>query len=340
MTRDEDAAPDADYAPGEQILPGWPSGPEADADVDGEESAFALVGNEIRAAIIRTLGDERGQEGARPILSFSELHDRVTGGGEVTERETGSEATRDGVDVVSSQFNYHLQQLVGNFVDRTEEGYRLHPVGSTLYRTIRAGTFTGDASFGPVDMGFDCHYCGTPAEGVYGDGMFTVQCRGCETLFDLVLAPPESLDPSDESDLVERLNQYARHDRLAFSRGVCPLCVNGLNTVFVDGDDYPFADFQNRDVVVHRSCGHCGKQSYVGVGAALLYDPELIAFCIQRGLDVTSEPVWHLGFAMTDHDVTVRSSDPWEVALEIELDGDTLEVVVDGDLNVLERAYS
>ena len=324
MTRDEDEdpTPDVGYAPGDQILPGWPSGPEVDADVDGEESAFALVGNEIRAAIIKALGEERGQEGVRPILSFSELHGAVD------------------VDVVSSQFNYHLQQLVGNFVDQTEDGYRLHPVGSTLYRTIRAGTFTGDASFGPVDMGFDCHYCGAPAEGVYGDGMFTVQCRGCETLFDLVLAPPETLDPADESDLVERLDQYARHDRLAFSRGVCPLCVNGLDTAFLDGDDYPFADFQNRDVVVHRSCGHCGNQSYVGVGAALLYDPGLVAFCIERDLDVTSEPIWHLAFAMTDRAVTVRSRDPWEVALELELDGDALELVVDGELNVLERNYS
>jgi len=170
--------------------------------------------------------------------------------------------------------------------------------------------------------------------------MFTVQCRGCETLFDLVLAPPETLDPADESDLVERLDQFGRHDRLAYSRGVCPLCVNGLDIAFVDGDDYPFAEFQDRDVVVHQSCGHCGKQSYAGVGAALLYDPELVAFCIERGLDVTSEPIWHLEFAMTDRSVTVRSRDPWEVALEVEVGDDTLELVVDGELNVLERTHS
>jgi len=41
MAEDEDPAPESAYAPGEQILPGWPSGPEVDADVDGEESAFS-----------------------------------------------------------------------------------------------------------------------------------------------------------------------------------------------------------------------------------------------------------------------------------------------------------
>ena len=322
MTRDEDPVPDADYAPGEQILPGWPRGPETDADVDGDESAFALVGNEIRADIVRTLGDARGQAGSRPILSFSELHDRVD------------------VDVVSSQFNYHLQQLVGNFVDQTEDGYRLHPVGSTLYRTIRAGTFTGSASFGPVDVGIDCYHCGTRVEGVYDEGMFTVQCRGCETLYDLLLVPPETLDPADEDELLARLDQYARHERLAFSRGVCPVCVNALDTEFMDGDESPFAEFNDHDVVVHQSCSHCGKQSHVTVGEALLNDPGLVSFHWERGVDPTTIPIWHLEFAMTDAHTTVRSRDPWEVALEIRVGGDSLELVVDGELNVLERNRS
>jgi len=318
---DEDRVPDADYAPDEQILPGWPRGPDAGREAGGE-SAFALVGNEIRADIVQTLGDARGQQGSRPILSFSELHDAVD------------------VDVVSSQFSYHLQQLVGRFVDQTDEGYRLHPVGSTLYRTIRAGTFTGEASFGPVDVGVDCFHCGTRVEGVYDEGMFTVQCRGCETLYDLLLVPPETLDPDDEADLLRRLDQHASHERLAFSRGVCPVCVNALDTEFLDGDDSPFADFNDHDVAVHHACGHCGKQSHVTVGEALLHDPGLVSFCYERGLDLSETLVWHLEFAMTDAHTTVRSRDPWRVALEVTVDGETLELVVDDDLSVLERNRS
>lgn len=318
---EEDRVPESEYAPDEQILPGWPLGPEPE-EPPGSESAFALVGNEIRAEIVKTLGDERGHSGSRPILSFSELHDRVD------------------VDVVSSQFNYHLQRLVGEFVDQTDEGYRLHPVGSTLYRTIRAGTFTGITSFGPVDVGFDCYHCGTRAEGVYAEGMFTVQCRGCETLYDLLLVPPETLDPDDEDDLLARLDQYARHERLAFSRGICGVCVNELDVEFMDGEESPFSPYNDHDVVVHQSCGHCGNQSHVTVGEALLPDPGLVSFCFERGLDLSSTPVWHLEFVMTDAYTTVRSRDPWEVALELELDGDTLEVVVGDDLTVLERNYS
>jgi len=40
---------------------------------------------------------------------------------------------------------------------------------------------------------------------------------------------------------------------------------------------------------------------------------------------------------MTDRDVTVRSRDPWEVALETTCDGDRLEFVVDETLELVEQ---
>ncbi|MFH5797758.1 hypothetical protein [Haladaptatus sp. CMAA 1911] len=45
-------------------------------------------------------------------------------------------------------------------------------------------------------------------------------------------------------------------------------------------------------------------------------------------------------FAVTDRHLTVRSTDPWEVALRVTLDGDALELVVDEDLRVGERSIS
>jgi hypothetical protein len=75
----------------------------------------------------------------------------------------------------------------------------------------------------------------------------------------------------------------------------------------------------------------------MSVGEALLYDPDLIAFCRERGLDVTTTPTWELEFAKTDRYVTVRSTDPWEVSLELTLDEETLELIVDDDMNVIER---
>ncbi|WP_327050656.1 winged helix-turn-helix domain-containing protein [Halomicrococcus gelatinilyticus] len=309
-----------------------------DAAGDGSlttEETFALVGDEVRAEILRALSAERGGEGELPSLSFSELRERVD------------------ADVRSSQFNYHLQRLVDHFVENRAEGtaqliedvvpsdddgYALRPEGTTLTRTIRARTGTGEGSLDPVAVGLDCYHCGTAVEATYDNATFVLQCPDCEYLYEYDLVPPGILD--GEAETLSRAAEYVRHVRLAFARGVCPLCGNAVDTSFDPPGEtgYPRPDL--RAVCVNRSCDHCGHRNYLKVGEALLRDPDLVSFCRERGLDVTSTPIWELAFAATDRDVDVRSTDPWEVALEVELDGETLELVVDGNLAVVERNYA
>ena len=99
---------------------------DAPMDQRAPADAFALVGNETRAEILRVLGEEPWAG-----LSFSELRSRVD------------------PDLDSGQFNYHLQQLVGQFVRHTDDGYEMRPAGVTLYRTIRAGIFSRTATVDP-----------------------------------------------------------------------------------------------------------------------------------------------------------------------------------------------
>jgi len=62
-----------------------------------------------------------------------------------------------------------------------------------------------------------------------------------------------------------------------------------------------------------------------------------VAFCHERGVDVRETPIWELEFAATDRFVTVGSRDPWEFAIGVHLDGGVLELVVDDELEVVER---
>jgi DNA-binding transcriptional ArsR family regulator len=280
---------------------------------------FALVGNETRAAIVRALGQAGGRDAARVTLSFSELRERVD------------------VDVRSSQFNYHLQQLIGSFVEHVEDGYRLHRVGMTLYRTIVAGTFTRQELLDPIEVGVDCYFCESAIEATYEDAQFVVQCSGCDHAYIRMLVPPSAVGTEDEGELLARVDQFNRRDLLAYSRGVCSMCAHALDTQLMPAADAPMTGSAELDVFVHRPCDHCGAQPHVTLGLAFLYDPDVVSFFRERGLDVTATPVWELEFAMTDHYTTVHSTDPWEVALELTRDGDTLELVVDGDLNVVER---
>lgn len=284
------------------------------------EDAFAILGNEYRARIIYTLGDAQGIEGPRPAMSFSELY-----------------AAAD-ADVATSQFNYHLQKLVGPFIDKTDEGYRLRHEGVKLYRTILAGTYTTESlSVEPIDVGVSCYYCSAPIEATYRDRRVTIACSSCDRQYSDTTMPPSLVD-ADEDALLERIDQHVRHRILAFSKGVCSVCASGLRTQFLTPDEIAAPGFGELGVFVHRACEHCGAQQYMSVGLSLLYNARLIAFFEERGLDVTMTPIWELEFAMTDRFVDVRSIDPWEVALALQRDGDELELIVDDDLNVIDRS--
>jgi len=280
------------------------------------QEAFAILGNEYRAEIIRTLGDEQGSEGPRPILSFSELY------------------SKSDVDIATSQFNYHLQRLVGPFIENIEEGYRLRHGAVTLYRTILAGTYIRETHIEDFNVGVDCYYCDAPIEARYADRRFTILCSGCGQTYSDTTAPP-SVSEGDREALLNRIDQYIRHRILAFSKGVCSICANELRTRFLPGDDLAAPRSDQLDVFVHRSCDYCGAQQYMSVGLSLLYNSSLIAFFQERDLDVTTTPIWELEFAMTDRFVDIRSTDPWEVALCIEQGGEELELVVDDNLTVL-----
>lgn len=62
-----------------------------------------------------------------------------------------------------------------------------------------------------------------------------------------------------------------------------------------------------------------------------------VSFCHDHGVDVLSGPIWEQSFLATDEAVTVNQTDPWEVVFELELDGDRLRILLDGDLAVVDR---
>ncbi|WP_164471844.1 winged helix-turn-helix domain-containing protein [Halosimplex salinum] len=291
-------------------MPDDDSGQSA-ADGADPEDAFALVGNETRAAILRALG-ETPHEG----VSFSDLRERVD------------------PDIDSGQFNYHLSQLTGQFVDDDDEGYTLRAEGLALYRLIRAGTVNRRASVEPFEVGLDCYFCDAPVEGEYEDGTFELRCPDCEHMYSHAQFPPSTVETGDTSDLLDRVDQYNRHKMLAYARDVCPICVSPLDTEFVPGEDVWSEGSERFDVFVSTDCEHCGASHYMSVGLAVLYHPAVVAFFHDHGVDVTSVPHWELEWAMTDEYLTVRSTDPWEVALSVPAGDETLELVVDEELTV------
>lgn len=276
--------------------------------------AFALVGHEIRVEILRVLDGE-------PELALSELRSRLN------------------ADVEPSQLHYHLQQLVGHFVEATDDGYRLRPVGRRLCLALHGGTFDRRQEHLTVDAAFDCYHCGAPVEAIFDNGGCTIRCTRCEHLYG---DGPYKLSPEAFEDPGAAFTQASKHLTIyslyvySMARGFCWNCTHSLGTEFRSCEDDPGP----RKVRISRSCDRCGSTGELRVGQALLADPGLRRFCFDHGVDILTTSIWELGFAMTDNHVTVRSTDPWEVALKVTCAGDTLELVVDGDLNVVERTRS
>lgn len=287
--------------------------PAFDPDA-GPEAAFALVSNEIRAEIIRVLGEH-----VHEPLTFSQLRE---------EAET---------DVPSSQFNYHLQQLVGSFVQHTDEGYSLRPEGATLYRSIVAGTITRSASIDSLDAGFDCYFCDGTVRASYDRARISIQCSDCDHQYHLGRAPPSVADLRTERELLESVSQFSRHNLLSFARGVCARCATPVDVEWRLSADTPFEDVDEIDIFAVCTCPNCGAGQYMTTGTVLLRDPGLISFCYDHGIDVTTVEIWELEFAMTDQHTEIESRDPWRVAFDLSLDDERLRLVLDEDLSVLER---
>lgn len=241
---------------------------------------------------------------------------------------------------------YHLQRLVGQFVERTDDGYALRPEGRTLHRAIRAGTFTRRVSVDPFDAGFDCYFCAAPVEGRYGEGAFELRCSGCGHVYAHTRAPPSAVagggddTASSPEAILDRIDRFTRHEVLAYAQRVCPICVGDLDVEFVPGETVWTDGSERLDVFVRYACDHCSNVQMTSVGLSLLHHPALVAFLHDHGVDVAATPHWEFEFAVTDRHVTVRSTDPWEVALSVTRDDETLELVVDGDLAVTRTTRS
>lgn len=297
-----------------------PDGPTPDPEQEAED-VFAVLGNEIRVKLLRILGNAWTEDGRG--LSFSELRS-------LTETDD------------PGQLSYHLQQLLGHFVQKRQDGYKLRPEGIHLYKTIHAGIFERQTEHFSVEAGFDCYFCQTSTEATFFEGRALIDCPECEYRYLGYLT--ENIAPSlesfeDEKTAFEQFSKAIHLELLGYAFGVCPTCGNRLETRLVAPDEEPESKIERPKVYAHKTCIQCDTVFNLFLGVDLLADPGLLSFCYKHDVDVLSTPYWEFEFAATDNFITVRSTDPWEVALHVTIDGAILELVVDGDASVIERNH-
>jgi ribosomal protein S27E len=272
--------------------------------------AFALLGDATRLEIVTALHEAA----AEAPVQFSTLYERV-----------------DADDTAG--FNYHLGELLPHFVAKTDEGYDLTERGRRIARAITAGVYTEAPRFEPFGIDGACYACGEAAlVAAYADEQFTVDCEACGEAVLAVGVPPSVVRGRDPADVPAAVDRWSQAQVEQATRGACPTCGGRVEPSVTDD----VAETVAFDAVASFDCAVCGRQALTSFGSVASRHPDVRAFYRRRGTSLRGRPYWELPQYVTDDHMTVRSRDPWLVAVTFHAAGDACRVEVDGSLEVVD----
>lgn len=258
-----------------------------------------LVSHQVRADILVALAAHQREAPDEPV-GFAALRRRV------------------GHDDPGN-FNYHLSQLRGNLVENTEEGYRLSTVGQHYVALLVSGRFNPDKKREFPEVETACPVCSVEASIEYEDGLLRTTCReGHESR---LTVGPELLDEWSVEQTLSIALRRNLFEAKSVMEGVCPYCEGATDGRFEQTDSEALS------VRYEGGCERCGMTLQNTAGGCVLFHPAVVSFCYRRGIDVYRR-AWEV---MTTHieTVSVESEDPLRVAVELVVDGDSLEVTLD-----------
>lgn len=313
------------------------------ADTVGEPTteAFKILGNDTRLAILLALWEAKDpgpplNEPSEPSVPFSELRERV--------------GIRD-----SGQFNYHLEKLADTFVESTDGGYTLTTSAEQVLSAVFAGTLSDQPSFEDEPIDAECNRCGTAVVIDYTDGTIIERCPSCEGIWGVPDDPPGTLSKGylppvglknrSPQEFHRTGNTWTRHRLYSMMEGACPDCSGTVSTTVTVCDDH--------DTGGGSVCGHCGgiyefqtlftcdvckAEWWVPAHAPIFTDVAVTAFFFEHGLnpDVLYDKSAREELGAAIERAAVRAQDPLELVVTVALDGDRLDVLLDGEARVVD----
>lgn len=313
------------------------------AEVTGEEvvEAFDALGNDARLAILLALWDAKDpgpptSQTSAVKLSFSELHERV--------------GMSD-----SGQFNYHLDNLIGEFVEQSEQGYKLTESADQFLRAVFAGTLRDHATFEGEPIDAACDRCGESMVIDYSDGMLTERCTSCEGFYQnpdypegintTTYRPPAGLLDRTPREFYRDGNTWNRNRFHTTMEGVCPACSGSVTSSMHVCEDHNTDDGTVCDscgsffeIVALFVCDICKFVQWTPAFSPVVTEMAVKSFFYERGIDIEAS---YDAREMQDaidaiKEVEVTAEEPMEITVKIELDGDRLEATLDDEAQVID----
>ncbi|MFC5368559.1 DUF7351 domain-containing protein [Salinirubrum litoreum] len=278
-------------------------------------AAFELLGNETRLRTVEALG-ELSAPGEFSTVSFGDLRAAV--------------GVRD-----SGNFNYHLQQLVPQFVTASDDGYHLSLPGIFVYRTLKSGLYEERDPDVVQETDDPCEECGTPREVWIESGRATRGCLDCGVIDNQYPLPAGALARLPDVDLERLLFERLAFDKLSFLRGFCPYCSGSVYTELSTARErLADPDVPYTQAVATVSCEWCHWYLHANVVGLLIGHPALLPFYYRHDFD----PFFDSLTETFEVSVDVESTEPWRlVTTLVAPDDETLRIVLDGSLDVIDR---
>ncbi len=298
------------------------------------DAAFALVADETRLEILRTLS------GTEEPLAFSTLFER-------SEYET------------RSNFSYHLDKLEGHFIAKTESGYALRQAGRRVVEAIISGTMTEEPRVERAPVDEPCPFCGSSIEISYEQERVKMFCPACPGVGDQdepreelatepatlghIALPPSGVQGRTPEELFRAAQAWDNLDLLGDSAGVCARCAGTVEhsvTVCADHD------------VSGEVCERCGRRHAVlfevdcvscpnsksGIAiVCLLASTELLSFVTDHGANPLIPETYEVApGALADYEEEVRSVDPFRGTFTFTVEDERLTLTVDEHVSIVD----
>jgi hypothetical protein len=273
---------------------------------------FHLVGQPARTAILRALL-ERRRDAEDPTLSFTDLRHAA------------------GIDD-NGRFNYHLGELVGSLVAKTDDGYRLSGFGFRLLAPMAGGAYDPGADPAPLPVPGECHDCGAALTVRPDEGVLQVVCDEGHVVNHGLVGYPGVVTDRDPGDAATALALLSAGSTELGVAGVCPLCHGHTDGELVE-------DPTDGGYAYLAPCEACGNQFATTAGGCVATHPAVVSLFDDHGVDVRERVPWTLPFRRLGAG-TVVAEDPLRLRVTVgeELD-ESLSVVLarDGSVASLDR---
>lgn len=300
-----------------------------DSTLLSPEEALSVLGDETRLAILQTLGE------ADEPLSFSDIYAR-------SECDT------------SANFSYHLGELTGHFVHKTDDGYVLRQAGRRVIEAVLAEALADDARLERTRVDRPCFLCGAPVEVSYRDNHVGLYCSACtgtrnETsttadgraveatdVLGYLDLPPAGVTGRTPAEVLQAALFWTTSEVLALAREICPRCAASTEQSLAVCEDHNAEDGHcevcgNRfGVTIHQHCTNCIYSVKSPFGIHLFGNMELLQFMTDHAIDPLAVYEFHLS-ALAE---TVLSVDPFEAQFTFAADGDAITLTIGDDLSV------